>query len=57
MNKGRRDFLRWKSCERKARYETEEAAYQQGQTTYRCRYCHKWHRTGGVDKLAKMLRK
>lgn len=35
----------WKSCKRKAVFETRELAEVKGQFTYRCRYCGKWHRS------------
>ena len=39
----------WKSCKRKAVFETEaEAAVHKGQRPYSCRYCGKWHR-GSTD--------
>lgn len=52
MNKGHRDFLRWKSCERKARFQTEAAAKQKGQRAYLCPICKHWHRTSNLAGYA-----
>lgn len=55
MNKGRKDFLKWKACERKRAYDTKEDAFQKGQQSYLCRYCGKWHRSGELGKLVARL--
>lgn len=57
MNKGRRDFLKWKACGRKRAYETEAEAFQKGQQTYLCRYCGKWHRSGALRTLIERVKK
>lgn len=44
-------------CESKAVFETEEEAYQKGQKSYQCPYCHKWHRSGSFTKLVRTLEK
>lgn len=46
---------RLRACESKRAYDTEEEAYQKGQTTYRCRYCGKWHRSGSFTTLVRTL--
>lgn len=51
MNKGARDFQRWKACTRKRAFHTEAEAIQKGQRHYRCRYCGFWHRSGALTKL------
>ena len=59
MNKGAKDFQRWKACGRKRRFESLEEAYQKGQSTYKCRYCGGWHRAtapeGTLRKLTREL--
>jgi hypothetical protein len=57
MNKGARDFNRWKSCARKRAFETPEAAFQKGQSAYQCNYCGKWHRSGALAKLVAAVSK
>jgi hypothetical protein len=48
---------RLKACESKAAFDTEEAAYQKGQRTYRCPHCNKWHRSGAFATLVNTLKK
>jgi len=43
---------REKMCELKRAYPSAEAAYQAGQTSYRCRHCGQWHRSGQTASLA-----
>ncbi len=57
MNKGAKDFNRWKSCIRKRAYDTEAEAFQKGQSSYRCKFCGKWHRSGALTKLIVQLSK
>jgi hypothetical protein len=57
MNKGARDFKRWKTCERKKKFESADAAFQKGQHVYQCRYCGKWHRSGALTKFIVQLTK
>lgn len=47
----RRDWQRWRMCDRKRRYDTEAEAQQKGQRTYRCPICKKWHRSGQEAEL------
>jgi hypothetical protein len=56
-NKGARDFQLWKSCQRKRRYNTEAEAYQKGQSTYHCKHCNGWHRSGALATLISRLTK
>ncbi len=56
-HKAQKARLRWRMCERKVKFPTEEAAYQKGQQTYRCRFCGQWHRSGSIAKLTAALRK
>lgn len=50
-------FRRWKSCERKRRYETSAEAQCKGQDVYHCHYCDGFHRTAALTTLANTLRK
>ena len=47
---------RRRACERKQAYETEPEAYQEGQATYKCCYCGKWHRSGAFATLVQTLK-
>lgn len=51
------EMHRLRSCERKAGFDTEEAAFQKGQSIYICQYCGKWHRSGWLGKLVARVRK
>lgn len=44
-------------CEAKTAYDTEEAAYQKGQTFYKCPHCGKFHRSGSFTNLVKKVEK
>ena len=57
MNKGAKDFNRWKACTRKRAFETQAEAFQKGQSCYRCKFCGKWHRSGALTKLIVQLSK
>ncbi len=46
-----------RSCESKVAFETEEAAYQKGQTSYKCQHCGKWHRSGAFGRFVKQLQR
>lgn len=46
-----------RACESKVAYDTEQEAYQKGQTVYHCRYCGKWHRSGSFTKLVRTVQK
>ncbi|MBI3501353.1 MAG: hypothetical protein HY063_06115 [Bacteroidetes bacterium] len=46
-----------KPCRNKAAYKTEEEAYQEGQRTYHCPHCGKWHRSGSLATLMSDLKK
>lgn len=60
MNRGAKDFRRWKACERKRKYsetDARQAAAQMKQHCYHCRYCGQWHLTNSVNRLAAQLHK
>lgn len=42
-------------CESKVQFETEEAAFQKGQKSYKCAHCGKWHRSGAFTRLVRTL--
>jgi hypothetical protein len=48
---------RFRACELKRAYPSEQAAFQKGQTTYLCPYCGKWHRSGSFATLVSILRR
>ncbi|MBK5284834.1 MAG: hypothetical protein JJE25_05495 [Bacteroidia bacterium] len=45
-----------KSCHDKRAFDTKEAAYQKGQSVYKCPYCGKWHRSGKLNQFINYLR-
>lgn len=45
-----------RACADKKRYDTEEAAFQKGQASYKCRHCDGWHRTGQIATLAAIVK-
>lgn len=47
---------RWNMCESKVAFDSEEAAFQKNQKTYKCPYCGKWHRSGAFTTLVNTLR-
>jgi len=51
-----REDVAWRSCGRKAAFETfEEASALKGQYAYKCRRCAKWHRSGSAIQIAKKI--
>lgn len=48
-------YRRWRACDRKVAYNTEEEAFQKGQAVYRCRYCGKFHRSGSLATLVAVV--
>lgn len=44
---------RWRSCERKQAFATEEQAQHPTMRAYHCDLCDKWHRTGSLMKQVK----
>lgn len=42
---------RLRGCESKVAYPSPEAAFQKGQTFYRCKWCGQYHRSGKLAKL------
>jgi hypothetical protein len=40
-----------KSCLDKVFFETKQEAYQKNQSTYLCKYCGKWHRSGKMTEF------
>ena len=53
----KRQRLKARGCLDKVAFPTREAACQQGQDVYRCRYGNHWHRTGAVATIANTLAK
>lgn len=49
--------VRYKVCESKRRYDSEEAAAQKGMDAYKCPYCAGWHRTGRFQRLVKKVKR
>jgi hypothetical protein len=52
-----RRLRKQKMCSQKRAFESAGDARQPGNDIYECPYCHKWHRTGAVAKLAAQLLK
>jgi len=44
-------YRKHRACDRKVGFDSEEEAAQKGMTTYRCGYCHKWHRASITWKV------
>ena len=55
--KAQKARVKWRTCERKKAYDSEKEAEIKNQTTYRCRYCGKWHRSGSLTRLINRLKK
>lgn len=51
--RAQKNRVKTKMCLNKAAYETEEAAYQKGQRSYKCKFCQKWHRSRSLMTLVK----
>ncbi len=40
-----------KMCLDKKAFETKEDAFQKGQSSYQCKHCGKWHRSGQMTEF------
>ena len=44
-------------CDERRAAKDRKRRDQKGQSSYRCRYCGKWHRSGAFSKLVNSLRR